>query len=231
MRNHLYSRSALTSLEDYLGGLPVPRAKAKSTSSASSSGTSTAVPPWAENMVEKQRRKKASSQVDQDQDIEDDDMDIDLSEDVLGDPEVMEQLAKFREAWQETEEQRSRDFQVSVLGGTWTAKHKGVVADAFSASARGEVAIAWCRARTLPRSARFELSLYGEANAAVLARAWCSKMQFMLHLCKKLGDDLHAFSLEEKADWPEPSELGIAERELMASKRAVARIAQIRNLW
>ena len=120
---------------------------------------------------------------------------------------------------------------VSVLGGAWTAKHKGVAADAFSASARGEMAIALCRKRSMNRSARFELSLYGEANAAILARSWCCKMQYIFNMCHMHKDDLHVFTAAEKAAWPEPSDLAGAARELAGSNRALTRIAQIRELF
>lgn len=90
--------------------------------------------------------------------------------------------------------------------------------------------IAWCRARSIPRSARFEIALYGEENAAALARAWSSKMQFLLSACLKVGDDLHKFSPEELAKWPEPSDLGRVSRDMAGVAKAQKRIVQIRQL-
>ena len=92
------------------------------------------------------------------------------------------------------------------------------------------MAVGWCRARHISRSACYEISLYGDHHAAVLARSWRSKMQFLYNQCRRLGDDLHDFSDEEKAAWPEPSDLTLAERELASVPRARARIQQIRNL-
>lgn len=79
-------------------------------------------------------------------------------------------------------------------------------------------------------SARYEIKLYGEVNAAALARAWASKMQYLFNACLEAGDTTRAFSPEEKAKWPEPSELSRVEREMGGSRQAMKRIAQIRQL-
>ena len=154
----------------------------------------------------------------------------DMDDDITLDPEIAEELARFRASWAEAQEGRSNDFQVTVLGGSWTARHKGVVADAFSGSARGDTANAWCRCRGLPRSARYEIALYGEEHAAALARVWCAKMQYLFNVCLEREDDRHALSPAEVAAWPEPSDLGRIERELRGIRQVPLRIAQIRNL-
>ena len=151
-------------------------------------------------------------------------------EDVCADTSVMEQLEKYRQAWQESKEIRCHDFQVSVLGGAWTAKHKGVIADAFSGAAKGELALNWCRARGMPKSARYEISAYGEEFASIFARAWCSKMQYALNVCHKLENDLHRRSSEEHDSWVPPSDLARLQTALAGAARAQRRLRQIRAL-
>jgi hypothetical protein len=211
----------------------LPRSVPKKSSSASQGSSSVAqnLEPWAEAMLQKRAAKTkvgastSSSQLEAQVSPE-----SDVSEDVLCDPAVMEELEKYRQAWQDAKDVRFYDFQVSVLGGAWTQKHKGVLADAFSGAAKGDQSPDWCRARGMPRSARYEISTYGEENASALARAWCSKMQFLFNHCQKLGDDLHKLSPEELEQWVPPSDLQRVERQLADSRQAQQRLRQLRAL-
>jgi hypothetical protein len=164
-----------------------------------------------------------------DQDDDDDEWSK-IEEELLDDSKVKELLEKFRQQWEESVELRCHDFQVSLLGGSWTAKHRGVIADAFSGAAKGDRARSWCRSRRMAMSSRCEISLYAEEFASVLARCWCSRMQHLFNIAEKHHNDLHVFLPDELASWPEPSELALAERSLVEVPRAAARIAQIRAL-
>jgi hypothetical protein len=154
------------------------------------------------------------------------------------DPDTLAQEAET--AWGELDAFRSRlwelgegeeyNFKVRVLGGSWTMMHRGVAADAIQGHARGQEVQAWCRAQKLPLSARFEIRAYGEASAAVFARAWCSKMQ---HLYRR-GSGGEAASSSSSADlsavWKEPSEFTMLMGSLGSTSRAKTRGQAIRNL-
>jgi len=152
-------------------------------------------------LLEKRRKQVPAKTDEQGGNLSDDEADpSELVEELLCHPDGTEELAKFRAVWAESEDLRCNDFQVSVLGGSWTSKHKGVVADTFSGAARGDTAISWCRSRGTPRSARYEITAYGERRAAALAKAWCSKTQFLLSRCLKAGDGRLAFPEEQKTE-------------------------------
>lgn len=222
------SSATTVPLASALDLLPAPRS-GTSREASSSSHKAPPLEPWAEKLLEKRNRRQPAPPTLEKEEAEDDAELADLAEELHNDPAVLELLAQFREEWATTEDQRCHDFQVTLLGGSWTAANKGVVADAFSACARGE-AVAWCKTRAIARSARYEISLYGEENASTLARVWCSRMQFLFNLSKKAGNALHVFTQNEKASWVEPSELARVEAELAGVTRAQARIRQIRSL-
>ena len=69
------------------------------------------------------------------------------------------------------------DFLVSLLGGKWAMESKGVPVVAFQGKARNNSpAEDWCNQYALHRSARFEISMYGEQVASALAHGWCDRM-------------------------------------------------------
>lgn len=228
----LYSAIPAVPLVVFLQQLPCFQKPVREASSSKSSRNAKTEEPWAERLLAKRQRKQVAVTTDeQGTDPTDDEAELsDLAEELLSKPDVTEELANLRALWAESDDQRCSDFQVSVLGGSWTSKHKGVVADAFSGAARGETAISWCRSRGIPRSARYEITAYGEHSASTLARAWCSKMQFLLNRCLKARDDRLLFSEEQKRAWPEPSDFLQAEAELVGNARARQRISQIRAL-
>ena len=73
-------------------------------------------------------------------------------------------------------------FKVALLGGAWTSRHRGVACDAFQGSARGEAAKAWCGQYHLNKSSRYEISMYGERAASLLAKSWCHKMEHFYNI-------------------------------------------------
>ena len=87
--------------------------------------------------------------------------------------------------------------------GQWTATHKGLAADAYKASARGSDVQNWRQQHNLPRSARFDISMYGDEVAAGLARAWRSKLQHLYnaYLCDGACKRAHVSSRREPAEY------------------------------
>ena len=104
------------------------------------------------------------------------------------DPAVTEPLGDdaLQELFSEVERKRHEyaetpgchgDFLVSLLGGKWAMESKGVPVAAFQGKARNNSpAEEWCNQYALHRSARFEISMYGEQVASALAHGWCDCM-------------------------------------------------------
>ena len=78
-------------------------------------------------------------------------------------------LAAKRRAWaHEVLPHGNDDFITSVLGGAWTARHKGTAADCVIGQAKG-AAVAWCKAFTLSQISSYSFQKYIEGIASALA--------------------------------------------------------------
>jgi hypothetical protein len=185
--------------------------------------------PWAaEGLRKRRRRREPSPEESAGNPAADDMLEPDDVLETLG-AEAMAELEGLRLELQDQAEPRVGDLVVSALGGAWTLANRGVVSDAVRARARGMVAQTFCRAHRLPVAARFELSAYGAEDAAVLARAWCSRMQHLMNLQPQAGGAASA-ETSPAHDWVEPSEFAqLAERPERPA-RLSARITQIRAL-
>lgn len=86
-------------------------------------------------------------------------------------------------------------FPVRLLGGAWTARNRGVPFDAFKAECANREIGSFCTVFSLPRSARFDISLYGEAGASLLAHSWSAKMAFFYELYMEDASDTFRFDL------------------------------------
>ena len=197
---------------------------------AAAASSSVSETPWADKLLQKRSFKSRATakaapshhcgEIDEEQSSE--------GEEFVSRPEVLAGLETLRQELADLPEARSLDFQVTLLGGAWTLAHRGVVADACSAAARGETAVQWCRSRSMPLSARYERGLYGEEFAAILASAWCPKMQFVLNECLKTAEPAASLPEEVRDRWVPPSELARVDRELAGNRRAQQRRAQTR---
>jgi len=226
------SRWTPVPLQVFLLRLPPMPAGQGASSSHSSVSKHEKLEPWAEKLLEKREAKLAQSSVElpltaSSEDLEDEG-DICDELEWEKDPEYQALLQQYKDVLN-APGHRQGDFKVAVLSGQWQLQHKGVFADAFSASARGEDAPEWCQARRLRKSARYELSVYGEHVAGVLARAWAGKMQYMFNLCCSQGDTV-ALTAEQLAGWQEPSDLTQVAQNKKVPAILARRIRQIREL-
>jgi hypothetical protein len=144
---------------------------------------------------------------------------------------AFEELERRRAEWAEAPEERFEDFGVRLLGGEWTARERGVACDAFQAYARGALATAFCAGRGLAKTARFEIALYGEANAAVLARGWAHKMQWHYTRYVASGGEHYVFPAAELAMYREPTEFVRVATALHDTAQARRRVAAIRAFF
>ena len=230
-QGRLVSTAVATPVAGFLAGLPQVRQRGSGGGAAAESSLASEVP-WAETLLQKRafksRGKAKTAPCELSAEI-DEDLSFD-GEEFVSSAEVLADLATMPQEWADLPEDGILDFQVSLLGGAWTLAHRGVVADACSAAARGERAVPWCRSRGMPLSARYDLRLYGEEVAAILARGWCSKMQFLLNESFKTAEPTARLTEAARDRWVPPSELARVELDLAGHRRAQQRLSQIRLL-
>ena len=142
--------------------------------------------------------------------------------------EVFRQLEAKREECHMLRAQEVQDFKVSLLGGMWTQRTSGRPFDAFKAQARRGEAEVWCGLYGLQKSARWDLGLYGEGNAAVFAKAWCHKMQYLFDLWSLSDGVGYEYTAADFERYVEPDDFSSMAASLTPA--GLQRVAQIRNL-
>ena len=104
------------------------------------------------------------------------------------------------------EEEEPQDFKVSVLHGESTRKLTGKYADAFSGSARGELAKDWCLRYGLQRSSRYGFGDFGADGSALMALAYCHRMQYFYDLYLERGGTAVVYTDEDIDGYQELAE-------------------------
>ena len=105
---------------------------------------------------------------------------------------------------------------------------KGVPFDAIQGIARREFANHFCQRRGVQKSIRCDIAAYQQDGCAIMARAWCHRMQYFLNLDLARGES-HVFTSGDLSEYHEPSEF--TTWAAAAGGRASKRIAQIRTLF
>lgn len=121
-----------------------------------------------------------------------------------------------------------QSFRTKLLGSRWLIREKAKPADAWQGAARTSQAEAWCRRYGLTKSARFEITLYGNANAILIARSWRHKMEYFYKKWMAAGCGKYQYSENDVEVYEEPQEFTQAVQGL--SGQQSARVAQIRAL-
>jgi hypothetical protein len=106
---------------------------------------------------------------------------------------------------------------------------KGRAYDAFQGSARGASANAWCLEYTMARSARFDISLYGEAGSKACAEEWCRRMQYFYTMYLDAKDVGHVYSIEDKVSYVEHPDF--TELASTFDGKRLARVCQLRGTY
>lgn len=128
--------------------------------------------------------------------------------------------------------QEEAHFHTKVLGGAWAMSHLGTPYDAVQGACRGALAEAFCRRRRVQKSMRFNYNLYGASACAILARAWCHKMEFFLQQELQHPDGASlAFTPAMLGAYEEPSELRALLEGAPPSPALQGRVNQIRALF
>jgi hypothetical protein len=104
----------------------------------------------------------------------------------------------------------------------------GEVYDYYMGRAANAAAVAWCKTHGLPVSARFAKSMYGDALAGTLSRAWCHKMQWHFSRAPDTGAGAGGCRSEPSGTYTEPEELTRAAEGLAG--RQFARVQALRAL-
>lgn len=121
------------------------------------------------------------------------------------------------------------DFVVTLLGGKWAMESKGVAFVAFQGSVKGNtLSEGWCNQYSLQRTARFEISKYGEQVASRLAHGWCDRMLYFFRLWEGSGQAKYRYTAEDAAAYEEPPE--VAELATILTGAALARLNKVRAL-
>jgi hypothetical protein len=143
---------------------------------------------------------------------------------VLGDDDIFAALLEKRAEYEIEGGSGRSDFNVELLGGSWTSVHRGVLYDAFAGRAAGREAVDLCVRFGLAKSFRCSTTQCGDDTAHVVAKAWCHLMQYMFDRSRELGgDDALAEALLE--GYTEPGDVA---RAWEAGGPARARIEQLR---
>lgn len=131
-----------------------------------------------------------------------DDLKSDDGSDKEDDVDVASDLAALRRAWN-YEEGDSMSFYTRILGGGWTQKHKGVVADGVVGTCRASARL-WCSHYGWPRSKTYFFNKYSRAGAHMLAEEYCRRGEYFFNLYvafDESGGEAFQYSEEDVAGY------------------------------
>ena len=121
------------------------------------------------------------------------------------------------------------DWQVSVLGGAWTLRHRGVAFNAFRSAPRvGSVAEQWAADYNMGKSARFDMSLYGSSVANDLAKGYSHRCQYFFDIWLCSGNERYTYSQHDLDAYVEPCI--VSELQDILQGRALARLRWLQSL-
>ena len=120
--------------------------------------------------------------------------------------EVHTELQKLRDAWCAKHGAAGQDdFGGGLLGGSFTKREFGLVADYVCCEAITPDARAFVKLYGLTASRRCKVELYGEATATALAQGWAHKMQYYLDVHRASLDEAYVFIDTDHTAYREPA--------------------------
>ena len=105
---------------------------------------------------------------------------------------------------------------------------KGTPYDSFLGSAKGSGPKEWCRRYNLPLTNRYDVELYGEADANLFATTWCKAMQYYYDLYVEANMEVYVYTDNDFQGWTEPQEF--TDLVARASGRKLQRAEGLRQL-
>ena len=230
--NHLVSDSDLVPLEEVLSWLPKPERKQRGVQAKTGETNSShdaallAQHPFLKGLLTQQTSGSSNPERSADP--------VDTShalEEALSDESLQAVFSELENKRQEHIDPPGYhgDFVVTLLGGKWAMQHKGVPFVAFQGKAKDNtVANDWCLQYSLQRTARFEISMYGEEVASNLAHGWCDRMLYFFNLWLSSGQEHYRYTAADVADYEEPPE--IVELATILTGAALTRLNKVRSL-
>ena len=229
--------SDLVPFSTFVQGLP-GKAPAAASEASSSANVVSAAPakaallaqyPWLEQHLDSQRKattKAASKGPELPLTEEPPSLEAEVDDDAI--QAVFDALHKKREEWHMGAAGEPSDFTVSLVGGAWSQKKFGKAYHAFKSAARRGDPEDWCGEYGLNKSASFEISLYGEPLAALLAQAWCHRLQYFYNIYLQCAEAGCTYSQKDVEAYEAPAEFKEAIGTLTG--RQLARAAQISSI-
>eukprot|EP00971_Amphidinium_carterae_P348086 6490312-Amphidinium_carterae.1 len=191
----------------------------KTSERASSSGPK--VPVWLQTFVSSDVSAAVAPDVADAESAEPEEEDLAMDDVDVGFKEMCTALAGKRETW-ETKVASNDWFHESLCEDKRLLAKKGDNIHATLITVKKETPMyAFVQKMGLPKSGRFESSVYTEQGAGALTRVFASRLVFLFELLEEHGSASKAFRPEQLSKWKEPDEL--AEFRLKWPKRAVAR--------
>lgn len=142
--------------------------------------------------------------------------------------DVLEELARVRETT--NVDTVIDNFRIGPLGGNWTMRHLGVLYDAYKGWAHGDAVCSFCTSYGLQKTARFNVSLYGDMGSVTMAKMWCHRMNFFFELWVAEGSPRpYVFSEVSLQGHIELAEFTAAVAGFVNAK-AIQRVEQVRSL-
>ena len=141
-------------------------------------------------------------------------------------------MQTLQRAKAETSEDNTGHFKVVPLGGKWTVQHKEVPMDAWQGKPVNAVALNFCQLYQFGTSGaqRFDVSLYGNEGALILARYFVSKMTFFFkHWADAGASESYVFPADIQVDWQEPEKFCAFALEA-SNPKIVQRVEALRGL-
>ena len=153
------------------------------------------------------------------------------SDDELSDDQVEKTFALLRAKRAEWAEQFAQEavtaFTTTLLGGAWLMKYKGIEYDAFQGKASAGLASEWCLLYGLNKTARFDLSMYSEHGAGIMARAWCHRMEYYFSIWVEAAEG-YAYTNDDHEAYTEPNDFEAFAAD--AQGRVLQRVEQVRAI-
>ena len=206
-------------LADFVGNKPV----GKKGEASKKNATSWEPDAWpAEHMM--QAKKKTHEEAE-------DKSETESSADELSDGQVEKTFALLRAKRAEWAEQFAQEavtaFTTTLLGGAWLMKYKGIEYDAFQGKASAGLASEWCLLYGLNKTARFDLSMYSEHGAGIMARAWCHRMEYYFSIWVEAAEG-YAYTNDDHEAYTEPNDFEAFAADVQG--RVLQRVEQVRAI-
>ena len=112
----------------------------------------------------------------------------------------------------------------------WTLEHVGDVSDVVRGKAVSDEAIAWCGLYSLQKTVSYSIQRYEMERCAILALAYCHRLQFFYDIWQSQGENFYAFTESDIASYEEQVELKDLAKEVHGKFRDLEeRIKQLRG--